>query len=126
MLFSRNTCAAIGAGFALGSVCTKPVFGIDFTVRDSIELTTFSDPSTRNPLAQTESSPDGAHFAVVTTRGLLASNQIESTLWVFDAREVTRYVRSDDSMQAPKPRRIAQLVGIPRAAAVHSYRCLIT
>jgi len=126
MLLSRNKCAAIVAALALGSVYAESVLGIDLTVRDSIELTTFSDPSTRNPLAQTKSSPDGTHVAVVTTRGLLASNEIESTLWVFDVLQVKRYVRSDDGMQAPEPRRIAKFVGIPRAAQVDSYGSLIT
>ena len=97
-----------------------------FDVRDSIELTTFSDPSTRDTLAPTKFSPDGNYFAVVSTRGLIASNRLESTLWVFDSKEAIKYARAGEGVQPPLPRRIARMLAIPQAQRHDSYGALIT
>src|SRR6185312_717476 len=50
-----------------------------FTVRDSIEMARFGRTA-RDPLF----SPDKKFFVVVTSRGLIPSNEIESVLWLFD------------------------------------------
>lgn len=58
-----------------------------FGVRDSIEMTVFS----RDPYmgkAEIEFSPDGRHISVLTKRGLLGSDQTESTIWMFDAETI--------------------------------------
>jgi hypothetical protein len=97
-----------------------------FTVKDSIELTMFSDPSVRDRTARTKFSPDREHFAVVTTRGLLASNQLESSLWVFDTQRVMDFVHSREGSHLVAPRQIARVVGIPKANHQDSYGALIT
>ncbi len=62
--------------------------GQSFTVRSSIGTERFSDPSARDPAAKVKYSPDLRYALIVTTRGLPASNQVESTLWVFDTARV--------------------------------------
>lgn len=60
-----------------------------YAVHDSIELSTFGGNGI------TKFSPDGRRFFAVTTRGLLPSNHLESTIWIFDTSKVRRSVSSD-------------------------------
>src|SRR5260370_30562648 len=57
---------------------TEP--GAYFRVRDSIEMARFERTG-----GEPKFSPDKKYFAVVTSRGLLPFNEIESTLWVFQS-----------------------------------------
>jgi len=100
--------------------------GGGLTVRDSIELTTFSDPATRDPLAKVKVAPNGKNCAVVTTRGVIASNEIESTLWIFSTREAADHVQFDRGSPGLAPMRIAVLKGTPQAEQRDSYGSLIT
>lgn len=98
-----------------------------FTVRDSIELTRFSDPNAKDwSAARIKYSPDSKYVIAVTTRGLVDTNQVESTLWLFDMSQVRAYVRATGSMLAPTPSRIATLRGALRAEQNWSYGSLIT
>jgi hypothetical protein len=90
-----------------------------FTVKDSIEMTTFSDPYTRLSDAECKKSPDGKHFFVTTTRGILRTNELESTLWVYSAIEVDRYLHEEVG-QPPKPRLLFRIKGIPVARQTNS------
>jgi hypothetical protein len=96
-----------------------------FTVRDSIEMTTISDPYTRLPDAECKRSPDGKHFLVVTTRGVLRTNQLVSLLWVYSAADVSRYLHEQDG-QPLKPRLLLRIAGTPVAQQDNSYGSLIT
>ena len=53
-----------------------------FTVRDSIEMVRFDrvDP-------KIEFSPDDRFFAVVTSRGILRADTVESTIWIFSTEK---------------------------------------
>src|ERR1700733_10572044 len=79
-----------------------------FTVPDSIEMARFDDPWEVQKNAEAKFSPDQKHFIVVTSRGLIASNQIESTLWLFDAAAVRRFVNARDSVTEPTPRNLVR------------------
>jgi dipeptidyl aminopeptidase/acylaminoacyl peptidase len=64
-----------------------------FTVKDSIELSTFGRPAPAAfgdylPIREATMSPDGTHFVVVTTHGDLASGKREGTIWLYDTRAV--------------------------------------
>jgi dipeptidyl aminopeptidase/acylaminoacyl peptidase len=86
-----------------------------FSVKDDIAMVRFSDPSPEQSDPNDSGakvSPDGRHVAVVTTRGLLDSDQIESTVSVFDLDAVDRFLR-DSSCQPPKPRVVATIVARP-------------
>jgi hypothetical protein len=96
-----------------------------FSVKDSIEMTTFSDPYTRNPSETCKRSPDDKHFLVITTRGLLRSNRLESSLWIFSKGEVERYLKRTSSAK-PRPRLLLRVAEIPKAPQSNSYGSLIT
>jgi hypothetical protein len=84
-----------------------------FTVRDAIELTHFSTPA--------QASSDGRHFLLVTTRGRVESNELESTLWVLEADAVRQYLRGARSANAPQPRAVAKVAAVPQAESSSSY-----
>ena len=97
-----------------------------FTVRDSIELARFTDPFTRDPGASVKIAPDGRHFLVVTTRGHVATNNIESSLWVFGTERVLAFVHARDGVAAPIRKRVVRLIATPRVLQQDSYGSLIT
>ena len=99
--------------------------GPRFTVKDAIEMTTFSDPYTRRPDAESQRAPDGKHFLVVTTRGVLSTNQLESTLWDFSAEDIKNYLQAGSSI-APRPHLLFKVVRTPKAQQLDSYGSLIT
>jgi hypothetical protein len=63
-----------------------------------IELSLVTDPDARfgnEADVAVRSSPDGARFALVTTRGLVGSNEIESSLWVIDQRTIRKALNGE-------------------------------
>src|SRR5579883_3203495 len=58
-----------------------------FTVRDSIELSYLVRPVlwtvNQEPPTEPIPSPDGRHFLLVTQKGMLATNKIASSIWIF-------------------------------------------
>jgi len=58
-------------------------------------------------------SPDHRFFATITSRGVIRSNTVESTIWVFSTAAVRAFMR-DDHLQAPKPRMIARIAAVPQ------------
>lgn len=96
-----------------------------FTVKDSIEMATFSDPYTRLSDSACKRAPDGRHFLVVTTRGILRTNQLVSTLWVYSAADVETYL-NEHGDHAPKPVLLYRIAGVPKAQQNNSYGSLIT
>lgn len=92
-----------------------------FTVRDSIEMARF----VRNE-HEPKFSPDGKHFAVVTSRGILHSNEIESTLWVFGSEEVQELLRVGNGTKQCAPMIAARVAAVPQQQYFDSYEPLIT
>jgi dipeptidyl aminopeptidase/acylaminoacyl peptidase len=92
-----------------------------FTVKDSIEMSRF-ERGDGGP----SFSPDKKYFAVVTSRGILRSDEIESTLWVFRADDVRKFLARDDALQAPAPLVVARLAAIPRGDYDNSYEPVIS
>jgi len=98
-----------------------------FTVQDSIEMIRFSYPSEQSGDGKPLFSPDRKHFLIVTSRGLIDTNQTESTIWIYDVEEVLQFVDSKLSNKlAPHPRLIARLSAIPHIIATNSYASIIT
>src|SRR5882757_8185597 len=86
---SLNKLFVVTASIAGSLMCAVQVQAQHpFSVRDSIELTTFNEPSELEHDAKPIFSPDGKHFLAVTTRGLIRSDQVESMLWVYDTAAV--------------------------------------
>ena len=99
-----------------------------FTVRSDIEMIRFSDPLALPGLAGSEiarRSPDGKHFAVVTTRGLLQSNLIESSISLFDQQTLETFLRSPSSARPPKPRVVATIRSFPHHEEPYPYAPVI-
>lgn len=96
-----------------------------FTVKDSIEMTTFSDPYTRLANAECQRSPDHKYFLVITTRGILSRNQLESTLSIYSAHEVDEYLHGQIG-HPPQPQVLFRITGTPIADQSNSYGSLIT
>jgi dipeptidyl aminopeptidase/acylaminoacyl peptidase len=92
-----------------------------FTVRDSIEMARFERTGD-----EAEFSPDGKYVAVVTSRGNLQSNTIESTLRVFQSEEVRKLLRTEDPTKRCNPKIVARLVAVPKLKYLSSYEHLIT
>lgn len=85
-----------------------------FSVKDDIAMMRFNDPSA--DVNETENdndnySPDGKHVAIVTTRGLLESDQVRSVIEIFDTEAIKKYL-SASSAPKPAPRIIASVAAI--------------
>jgi dienelactone hydrolase len=63
-----------------------------WTVRDSVELCKVN--------GSPAFSPDGRHFCVFTRKGVLRTNQIESTIWLFDTNRVKAFCRNDAGVKS--------------------------
>ncbi len=91
----------------------------------------FNDPSAGINASENDSdnfSPDGKHVAIVTTRGLMATDQLRSEITVFDLVAIKRFLHSPSGPQ-PKPRIVASVTAvsqgqqtIPYAAILHDIR----
>jgi dipeptidyl aminopeptidase/acylaminoacyl peptidase len=99
-----------------------------FDVKDSILMTTFSEPSGLKNGGSVQRSPDGEYFWLITSKGDIASNQISSTLSLFDAADIKRFLDSNGSNAAwmPKPRRLVSLEATPEITVQESYAPLIS
>jgi dipeptidyl aminopeptidase/acylaminoacyl peptidase len=90
-----------------------------FTVQQSITMTTFNDPYGRRADSVASSSPDGKYFYVLTTRGIIASNKVESTIWLFRAAAVRHFLfESSEQGAGPLPEAYARIAASP---GMHAY-----
>src|SRR6266702_2234453 len=94
---------------AIGLAALSPVAAIaqehPFSVKDDIAMARFSEPSSDPDVPGSEMakpSPDGDYVAIVTTKGLLASDQIASDLSVFRLKEVSAFL--EGAAPRPQPR----------------------
>jgi dipeptidyl aminopeptidase/acylaminoacyl peptidase len=98
-----------------------------FTVKDSIQMAHFSDPKERSlnpPVWNT--SPDGSTALFVTTKGIITSNMVESTVWTLDLKATAKYLEEDDGRTPPSPKGLFTASGQLRAFQDNSYGSLIT
>jgi dipeptidyl aminopeptidase/acylaminoacyl peptidase len=99
-----------------------------FTVKDDIEMARFSDPY---PLpsdpgsSDAKRSPDGKHFAIVMTRGLLESDMLESSILIFDTAKPKSSFASDTHELKFTHRTIATIASYPAQATIQAYPSLI-
>ncbi len=78
------------------------------TVRDSIEKVTFVEDSFLGTEVATF-SPDGRYFFVVTSRGVLKSGEMESTIWLFDSAAVSAFAKLSSGGRVPAARGIVTM-----------------
>lgn len=87
-----------------------------FTTKDSIEIQYIINPSSvtvpmlrdHQPTGVPITSPDGKYFLLITQHGVLSTNTLEATLWLFDRKAVVDYA-TDKSAIEPAPRALAIL-----------------
>ena len=100
-----------------------------FDVEDSIEMTTFNEPSALDTGDSARRSPDGKYFWLITTKGEIKSNQLESTLWLFASDSIERFLASTGEKSAagaPVPRAVARITASPGIMAYDASSALIT
>jgi dipeptidyl aminopeptidase/acylaminoacyl peptidase len=97
-----------------------------FTVRDDIEMSRFSDPSAEEKGSSAKLSPDGKYFAVVTSKGLLDEDKIESAILLFDSQTALRSLRNTGRASDVRPRILAKIAAVPDKQASHAYAAVIT
>jgi dipeptidyl aminopeptidase/acylaminoacyl peptidase len=91
-----------------------------FSVKDDIAMVRFNDPSADTNSTEQYSdlySPDGKHVAIVTTKGLLASDQVESSVTVFDLEEVKKFLHTP-SLRTPRARVVAVIAAAPHDVSI--------
>ena len=98
-----------------------------FTIRDSIEISYFVNPTFWSvnhdrPTAPIV-SPDRRWLLVITQRGVLSSNRLESTIWVLDRQAVSDFL-SNKSVVCPEPRAIATFQAISSNPVISDVRWL--
>jgi dipeptidyl aminopeptidase/acylaminoacyl peptidase len=111
--------ATLGASWALAE-------DRNFAVRDSIEMARFSILTNPDEGRLVAGSPDGRMLAVVTTRGDIETNQLESTIWIFDARAIEQFLQAPPCSPAPKPRALARIAAVPEVRVVTPYASVVT
>lgn len=97
-----------------------------FTVTDDIEMVRFSDPSASQDGTGTKFSPDGRYFAIVTSKGIIESDQIESTLSIFSSSESDSFITAPDTAIAPKPRVSIEMTAVLARGQESTYGSVIT
>jgi hypothetical protein len=108
----RKTCLASNV-LALAAILWIPTDVLAqgtrrFTVRDSIAMQVFAEDSdsSPNPIVY---SPDRSYFFIVSSRGLLASNEVESTIWLFDAHAIKSFLADTSSPHIPTPKPLVRI-----------------
>jgi dipeptidyl aminopeptidase/acylaminoacyl peptidase len=91
-----------------------------FTVKDSIEMARFGGLGEEPTF-----SPDGKYLAVVSSRGIIESNQIESTLMVLETEAVKESLRRKETKELT-PKVVAKLAATPTIEAYGSNKPIIS
>lgn len=95
-----------------------------FSVKDDIAMVRFSDPSETEPGSSiAHPSPDGKHYAIVTTKGLLATDQVESDIVLFDRAGVEATL--SEAAPSSRPRIIARIISYPHEVRPDAYSPVI-
>lgn len=98
-----------------------------FTVRDDIEMVRFNEPSATSKGSTAKFSPDRKYFVVVTSRGLLPSDEIESTLSIYRTGESERYINAPEaSAILPRPQTTVSMKAIPTTRQNSPYAAVIS
>lgn len=96
-----------------------------FTVKDSIEISYFLDPSRRTDGHRPEGqpfiySPDGKYALMVTQRGVLSTNCLEATIWLLDVQSVRKYLHKSEAK--PQPRKLVTMAAVSNTPVVSDVR----
>jgi hypothetical protein len=117
--------------FVIGVAMLSRTYAISqdhaFSVKDDIAMVRFSDPRPDPNVPGNDAaspSPDGRHVAVVTTKGLLNQDQVESKITILDFDRVNAFLDHENE-PAPQPRLIATVVSYPHREETEAYASVI-
>ncbi len=79
------------------------VVAAPFTVADEIGLTFFGGGQANRESTMVAFSPDGAHVAVHTERGLLKENRVEDSLRFYRSADIEKYLAHPQGAALPAP-----------------------
>ena len=107
------------------------MFERPFTIRDSIETayivnaeaSTVIELRGAQPIGEPIFSPDRTRILLVTQRGVLSTNQLETTLWVFSRRALWNYILKK-SLTKPSPQRVVTLAATSNTPVISNVRWL--
>ena len=97
-----------------------------FTVADDIEMTRFGDPLAGVTGETAKVSPDGEHIAIVTSKGIIKTNQIQSTIFVFDTASLEAFLQIPGHSHPPRPKPIVTFRAVQSRVMVYAYAPIIT
>jgi hypothetical protein len=122
-----SLCRSLFLAVLLLAIISKTACGQkrSFTVQDSIEMTTFSDPDQGRPNPPVKASPDGKYFAVVTSRGIVASNKVESTIRIYETDQVQKSLGDPNHKNMHDKILVVHSV-IPTVSAINAYQPVIS
>jgi dipeptidyl aminopeptidase/acylaminoacyl peptidase len=120
-------------GIALVLTVAAPAVSVGqehaFSVRDDIEMTRFSNPLPRPGIGGSEiasASPDGRHYVIVTTKGMLKPDRVRSEVSIFDSGAVTRFLKGATTDERPRARVVAAIVSFAHHEEPYAYASAIT
>lgn len=96
-----------------------------FDTKDAIEMSRFSNLTPSDEHTPIRFSPDGRYFVFVTSRGVLASDEIESRMWIYSSHRVGAFLHGATAT-APQPRLLATARSKPEQFSYASYSSIIT
>jgi len=108
-------------GARAGNVSFKETGARRFTVRDSIEMSRFGRVD-YEPVP----SPDGRYTAVVTSRGSIRNDEVESTLRVFSTSAIRKGFGREGNSVDLASRVVARFAATPQAIYDASYEPIIS
>jgi len=97
-----------------------------FTVKDDIEMVRFSDPSAPRDANVATLSPDGRYFALVTSKGIIRTDEIESTISIYSSAECEAFVATSVAGAPPLPRKTFTMTATLTTEQQSSYGAVIT
>jgi dipeptidyl aminopeptidase/acylaminoacyl peptidase len=92
----------------------------DFSVEDSIRMSRFNNFYADGQRSSISVSPDRRHYLLLTSRGLLESNRIESTLWLLDSSSVEPLRARPNRSTTLSPRALAKFAAVPEDTDVRT------
>jgi dipeptidyl aminopeptidase/acylaminoacyl peptidase len=117
-------------GLALMSTClilsTAGAQQHSFTVNDDIEMVRFSNALAPEDATVVKVSPDSRYFAVVTSRGIIESDEIESTISLYRSAECNTFLREPKAGTAPRPRTLIKMASVLTTEQSSGYGAVIT
>lgn len=116
------------AALALAAIQAIPACAEDhpFAVADDIAMIRFNDQlnAPGSTGRKINVSPDGMHFAILTSRGNLETDKIETTLYVFDKSAIVAFL-GGVATQPPEPRKLATIISFPHREEPEPYAPVI-